>query len=392
MMFEQELEERTRKGLLREERIIRSCQGPRATLDHGGEVVVLCSNNYLGLAEHPVLREAAHEALERYGLGTGASRLVSGTTALHEELERRIALFKGTDAAILFNSGYAANTGVIPALAGEGDVIFSDGLNHASIIDGCRLSRARTVVYRHCDTGHLDALLREHQGARRKFIVSDGVFSMDGDIVPLPDLVMLAERHEALLMIDDAHAIGVLGCSGRGTVEHFGLAGKVPIQMGTLGKALGSFGAYVAGDRGLISYLRNMARSYVFSTSLPPSLCAASIAALGVVDSEAWRRDRLWMNRTSLVEGLAAMGIVPEGSATPIVPVVVGSAGQAVRAAGRLLQEGIFAPAIRPPSVPEGSSRIRMTVMATHTEEDLDQALSALRALLDEGYLRVRTG
>jgi 7-keto-8-aminopelargonate synthetase-like enzyme len=215
---------------------------------------------------------------------------------------------------------------------------------------------------------------------------------MDGDIAPLPDLVMFAERHDAMLMIDDAHATGVLGRSGRGTVEHFGLNGKVPIQMGTLGKALGSFGAYVAGDRGLISYLRNTARSYVFSTSLPPSACAASISALCLVDSEDWRRERLRVNRKRLIEGLDALDIVSAGSETPIIPVVVGSAEQAVRASARLLQKGIFAPAIRPPSVPEGSSRIRMTVMATHTEVDVDQALSAFRTLRDEGYIHGRAG
>ncbi len=386
-MFEKELEDRERQNLLRAEWAVKSAQGPRVVLAGRGRVVVLCSNNYLGLAEHPALRRAAADAIERYGLGTGASRLVSGTTELHEELERRIALFKGVEAAIAFNTGYAANTGVIPAVAGEGDVILSDALNHASIIDGCRLSRARTVVYRHRDREHLEELLKEHRSARRRLIVSDGVFSMDGDITPLPDLVDLSERHDAMLMIDDAHATGVLGRNGRGTAEHFGMTEKIPLQMGTLGKALGSFGAYVAGDRATISYLRNSARSYMFSTSLPPALCAASIAALDLVDREPWRHARLWQNRWRLADGLAALGLASGGSETPIIPVMVGSAKDASLAAERLLQEGVLAPAIRPPSVPEGSARIRTTVMTTHTDQDIDLALSAFGKLIDEGAL-----
>ncbi len=390
-MFEKDLEERERQDLLRAERILHSEQGPRTVLEGGREVVVLCSNNYLGLAEHPSLRQAAAEALERYGLGTGASRLVSGTTALHRELERRIALFKGTEDAIVFNSGYAANTGVIAAIAGAGDVIFSDSLNHASIIDGCRLSRARTAVFRHRDMQHLEALLEEHSAAaRRRLIVSDGVFSMDGDLAPLPELVRLAERHQAMLMIDDAHAAGVLGRTGKGSAEHFGLSGGIGIQMGTLGKALGSFGAYVAGDRGLIAWLRNTARSYVFSTSLPPVLCAASIAALGLLDREPWRRERLWQNRKRMAEGLAVLGIPSGGSETPIIPVITGSASVAVNASRRLLQEGILAPAIRPPSVPEGQARIRTTVMATHSHEDIDRALAVFRILIEDGILHGR--
>ena len=386
-MFEKELEELERQNLLRAERAVKSAQGPRVVLAGQGKVIVLCSNNYLGLAEHPALRRAAADAIERYGLGTGASRLVSGTTELHEELERRIALFKGAEAAIAFNSGYAANTGVIPAVAGEGDVILSDALNHASIVDGCRLSRARTVVYRHRDSGHLEKLLNEHREARRRIIVSDGVFSMDGDIAPLPDLVALAERHDAILMIDDAHATGVLGANGRGTAEHFGLTGKVPLEVGTFGKACGSFGAYVAGDRGTIAWLRNTARSYLFSTSLPPALCAASIAALELLDREPWRHARLWENRWRLADGLAALGLAPEGSETPIIPVIVGSAKDALLAAQRLLQGGILAPAIRPPSVPEGAARIRTTVMTTHTDQDIDRALAVFSSLIDEGIL-----
>jgi glycine C-acetyltransferase/8-amino-7-oxononanoate synthase len=306
---------------------------------------------------------------------------------LHEGLEQRIAGFKGTEAAILFNSGYAANTGAIPAIAGERDVILSDELNHASIIDGCRLSRARTVVYRHRDPDHLESLLKEHAACRRKLIVTDGVFSMDGDIAPLPDLALLAERYDAMLMVDDAHGTGVLGKRGRGTVEHFGLEGRVQIQMGTLGKALGSYGAYVAGDRGLIAYLLNSSRSYIFSTSLPPAVCAASIAALDIVDHEPWRRDRLWQNRGRLANGLASKGISLGASATPIIPVVLGSAEKTLAAAGELFAAGVIATAIRPPSVPDGSSRIRTTVMATHSDQDVDKALAVFGMLKHQGML-----
>jgi glycine C-acetyltransferase/8-amino-7-oxononanoate synthase len=296
---------------------------------------------------------------------------------IHEELERRIAAFKGTDAAIVFNTGYAANTGVIPAVAGEGDVILSDGLNHASIIDGCRLSRARTEVYRHRDLEHVQSLLKKHHTARRKFIVTDGVFSMDGDIAPLPGLIDLAERYDAIVMVDDAHATGVLGDRGRGTAEYFHLQGRIPVHMGTLGKALGSFGAYIAGDRNLIQYIMNTCRSYLFSTSLPPAVCAASIAALDLVDMEPWRREKLWENRGRLVNGLASRGIEIGASETPILPVITGSADKAMEAAQVLLGQGVFAPAIRPPSVPPGGSRIRATVMASHSAADIDSAVTA---------------
>ena len=385
-MFEQELKDREQQQLLRSLVRIGSPQGPRVRVN-GREVVLLCSNDYLGLAAHQSLAQAAREALDRYGSGSGASRLVSGNMDLHEELERRIARFKGTDAAILFNSGYAANTGVLPALAGDGDVILSDELNHASIIDGCRLSRAKTIVYRHRDPGHLEELLREASACRRRLIVTDGVFSMDGDIAPLPDLVMLAERYDAVLMVDDAHGTGVLGNRGRGTVEHFGLEGRVPVQMGTLGKALGSFGAYIAGDRGLTTYLLNTARSYIFSTSLPPAVCAASMAALEIIDQEPWRRDRLWQNRERFASGLISQGIGTGASATPIIPVAAGGADRALRAAGALFAAGIYAAAIRPPSVPEGGSRIRTTVTAAHSSTDIDQALAAFGELKGRGLL-----
>jgi glycine C-acetyltransferase/8-amino-7-oxononanoate synthase len=384
-MFERNLAQREQQHLLRNLVRLDSAQGPRVTVD-GKPVVLLCSNNYLGIAEHPALKQAACDAMERYGFGSGASRLVSGNTELHEELERRIAAFKLAESAILFNSGYAANTGIIPAVAGEGDLVLSDQLNHASIIDGCRLSRARTEVFRHRDMDHLETLLRSNTTAPRKLIITDGVFSMDGDIAPLPDLVRLAERYNAILMVDDAHATGVLGGHGRGTAEHFGLEGRVHIQMGTLGKALGSFGAYVAGARDIVRYLLNTCRSYLFSTSLPPAVCAASIASLDILEAEPWRREKLWNNRNRLAHGLAALGVSIAPSATPIFPLQVGSSDQALQASQRAFAQGVFAAAIRPPTVPNGSARLRATVMATHSDEDIAQAVGIFRMLKEEGY------
>lgn len=353
----------------------------------GREVILLCSNDYLGLSSHPALREAAARAMERYGFGSGASRLISGTSPLHIELEERIAAFKGTEAALVFNSGYAANTGAIPAIASDGDAIFSDSLNHASIIDGCRLSRARVHVYRHRDLDHLEGLLKEAVHARRRLIVTDSVFSMDGDIAPLPGLAELAERYDAILMVDDAHATGILGRSGRGSVEHFGLEGKVHVQMGTLGKAFGSFGAYIAGDKGLIRYLLNSSRSFVFSTALPPAVCAASIAAMEIVSMEPGRLNRLWRMRERFARGLSSIGIDVSDSETPIVPVMIGDSGRALEAARELLSFGIYAPAIRPPSVPDGKARIRTSLSAGHTEAEIDMALEAFYRLKKKGYL-----
>jgi 8-amino-7-oxononanoate synthase len=384
-MFELDLAQKEQQHLLRALVRLNSAQGPRVTVD-GKRVVLLCSNNYLGLAEHPALKNAACDAMERYGFGSGASRLVSGNTELHEELEHRIAAFKGAESAIIFNSGYAANTGVIPAVAGDGDLVLSDSLNHASIIDGCRLSKAKTEVYRHRDMDHLETLLRSNSTVRRKLIVTDGIFSMDGDIAPLPDLVRLAERYHAILMVDDAHATGVLGERGRGTAEHFGLEGRVHIQMGTLGKALGSFGAYVAGARDIVRYLLNTSRSYMFSTSLPPAVCAASIASLNVLEAEPWRRNKLWDNRSRLARGLTSLDIIIAPSTTPIFPLLVGSSNTALQASQEAFAQGIFVTAIRPPTVPDGSARLRATVMATHSDADIDQAVRIFASLKDKGY------
>ncbi len=384
-MFEHELSELKRKNLLRHLRLTEPSGGVRAVVD-GREVILMCSNDYLGLAGRPALREAACAATACYGFGSGASRLISGTTRLHVELEKRIAEFKGAESAVLFNSGYAANTGIIPAVASDGDVILSDSLNHASIVDGCRLSRAKTLVYRHGGADHVEALLKENVAARRRLIVTDGVFSMDGDLAPLPGLVALAEKYNAILMVDDAHGTGVLGKSGRGTVQHFGLDGRVQIQMGTLGKAFGSFGAYAAGDRGLIQHLINTSRSFMFSTSLPPAVCAASLAAIDIVQKEPGLRERLWKNRDRFVKGLLSCGIGAGASETPIMPVITGSSEKALKASEEIFELGIFAPAIRPPTVPDGSARIRVTVTAAHSDEDIDKALEVFGSIKRKGY------
>ncbi|HSQ78645.1 MAG TPA: 8-amino-7-oxononanoate synthase [Nitrospirota bacterium] len=385
-MFKQELLQLEKQHLLRRLTIVESCSGPYITLN-GKRLLLLCSNDYLGLAGHPALREAASAAMEWYGFGSGASRLVSGTSVLHQELEQKISRFKGTEAALAFNSGYAANTGIIPAIAGEGDVILSDSLNHASIIDGCRLSKAEVKVYRHRDVAHVEDLLKKSFSAHRMLIVTDGVFSMDGDIAPLPELASLAEQYGSLLMVDDAHATGVLGNTGRGTTEHFGLADRVPVQIGTLGKALGSFGAFAAGGRTLIEYLANRSRSFIFSTALPPMVCAASMAALDIVDREPERRENLRENRERFVQGLLSLGIPIADSETPIVPIMIGDSEKALLVGEKLLEYGIYAAAIRHPTVPEGSARIRTTVMATHTAEDIDNALGIFDRLKREGYL-----
>ncbi len=386
IMFENELFQLEQNHLLRSLTPIESCPGPHVTIN-GKDTLLLCSNDYLGLAAHPALCKAASEAIKQYGFGSGSSRLVSGSSVLHHELERRLARFKDTEAALVFNSGYAANTGIIQAIARDGDIILSDSLNHASIVDGCRLSKATVFIYRHNDVNHAEELLRKHHASGRKLIVTDGVFSMDGDIAPLPDLVQLAERYDALLMVDDAHATGVLGKTGKGSVEHFNLAGRVHIQIGTLSKALGSFGAYVAGNRDLIEFLINRARSLIYSTALPPSVCAASTAALHLIECESVHRERLWKNRNKFVAGLRKLDIDTGTSETPIVPLIIGDSEKTAEAAGKLFKYGVYASAIRPPTVPEGTARIRATLMATHSDQDIDMALNQVRRLKQEGHL-----
>lgn len=379
--FADELDALRAEGLYRSMRVIKGAQRSRVELD-GREVLLLCSNNYLGLADHPALKRAAVEGAA-FGTGSGASRLVSGTMELHDRLEARIACFKGTERALLFNSGYAANTGIISALVGRGDAIFSDRLNHASIVDGAQLSRARFFRYPHRDMDALARMLEEKGGKGRRLIVTDGVFSMDGDIAPLEKLVRLARRHDALLMVDDAHGSGVLGSSGRGSAELCGVLDGIDIHMGTLGKGFGSFGAYAAASAEICDYLVNKARSFIFSTSLPPAVLAASIAAIDLVDSPegAQLRGRLAANVTLFKQRLTASGFQTMGSETQIVPIFVGPAPATMEFSRQLLEQGLFVQGIRPPTVPAGSCRLRCTIMATHTEEELVQAVDGITSV-----------
>ncbi len=366
------LEELRDRGLHRRLRLVGGPQGPRVTLD-GKQVLLLCSNDYLGLANHPKVRGAAAEAAMRWGAGAGASRLISGNMQPHSRLEKRLAAFKGYESALLFGSGYLANTGTIAALAKDGEVVFSDELNHASIIDGCRLSRAETFVYRHGDVEHLAWGLRG-AGGRAALIVTDGVFSMDGDVAPLSELSALAKAHGCRLMVDEAHATGAIGPGGRGSVAAAGLSGEVDVVMGTLGKALGSYGAYVCADRETTDYLLNTARSFVFSTALPPSVAAAGLAALELLESQPERVERLSANAATLRGALSDEGLEVGATKTQIVPLPVGDAGLAMDLCERILERGVFAQGIRPPTVPEDSSRLRFTVMATHRREELEHA------------------
>ncbi|HEX3609796.1 MAG TPA: 8-amino-7-oxononanoate synthase [Solirubrobacterales bacterium] len=366
------LEELRDRGLHRRLRLISGPQGPRVTLD-GEQALLLCSNDYLGLANHPRVRGAAAEAAMHWGAGAGASRLISGNMQPHTRLEKRLASFKGYESALLFGSGYLANTGTIAALTGKGEVIFSDQLNHASIIDGCRLSRAKTFVYRHGDLDHLAWGLRA-AGERGALIVTDGVFSMDGDVAPLAGLLDLAKRHGCRLLVDEAHATGALGPGGRGSVAAAGLSGEVDVVVGTLGKALGSYGAYICAGGELTEYLLNTARSFIFSTAPPPPAAAAGLAALELLESQPQRVERLTGNAATLRAALRAEGLAIGCQRTQIVPVEVGDARLTMDLCERLLERGVFAQGIRPPTVPEGSSRLRFTVMSTHRGAELEQA------------------
>ena len=379
------LDELSELGLYRRMRLVSGPQGPRVVLD-GKPVLLLCSNNYLGLADHPRLREAAAEAAMRWGVGAGASRLVSGTMTVHRRLEERLAAFKGTDTSLLFGSGYLANIGVISALAGEGQTVFSDELNHASIIDGCRLSRADTSVYRHGDVEHLQWCIEQAPG-RGGVIVTDSVFSMDGDVAPLADLVDLARQHGLRIVVDEAHGTGALGPGGRGAVADAGLEGEVDVVVGTLGKALGAYGAFAACDAQMARYLTNTARSLIFSTALPPPVAAAALAALELLGEQPARVDKLQANAGILRDALAREGFDVAGSTTQIVPLIIGDASTAMRICEAALEGGVFAQAIRPPTVPEGTSRLRLAVMASHTKGELREAARVLgRAALQAGF------
>jgi 8-amino-7-oxononanoate synthase len=377
--FRDDIERIRAAGLYRE---LRPTQGPVDTWVEiaGRSALLLCSNNYLGLANHPALAEAAARAARAHGVGAGASRLVSGSMDIHHALEARLARLKGAEAALLFPSGYQANIGAVCSLVGKGDAVFSDQLNHASIIDGCRLSGAAIQVYPHRDVAALATLI-ESVRARRRLIVTDSVFSMDGDHAPLRELRQLAASHDAMVMVDEAHATGVFGPSGGGLVEALGVHDGVTLQVGTLGKALGCAGAFVAGRRGVVELLVNRARTFIFTTALAPPVVAAADAALDVVEREPERRARVLELAASLRARLEALGFeVPPGEG-PIIPVIAGESGRAMAWSRALLERGVFVQAIRPPTVPAGTARLRVAVMATHTERDLAHAVEAFAAL-----------
>ena len=360
---------------------LRELQGPcePVSIYDGKEVINLASNNYLGLANHPKLKEAAIAAIQKFGAGTGAVRTISGTLDMHMELERRIAAFKHVEACVVFQSGFTANAGTVSAVLGKDDHIISDELNHASIIDGCRLSRAKIHVFPHADVAVAGEKLAALEGVPgRKLLITDGVFSMDGDIGPLPALCALAEKYGAIMMVDDAHSSGVLGRNGRGTVDHFGLHGHVDIQVGTLSKAVGVLGGYVCGTRDFIEYLYHRARPFLFSTSHPPAVTAACLAAFDLLESEPERIDALWANTRYFKEELARLGFDTGRSETPITPIFVGEAAAAHAFSKALFAEGLFATGIGFPTVPQGKARIRTIVTATHTREQLDRALEIL--------------
>ena len=374
-----ELARLNQAGLSRSLRSVMTAPTGRTLLD-GREVILLGSNNYLGLSVHPIVVEAAAAAVQKYGTGASASRLMSGNCHLYTELEAKIAEAKGTEAALVFGSGYLANIGTIPVLAGESDLILSDALNHASIIDGCRLSQATKQIYRHCDVEHLESLLVQSMKFRHRLIVTDGVFSMDGDIAPLPEICGLAERYDATVMVDDAHSFGVLGETGGGTIEHFGLENRDVIQMGTLSKAIGGLGGYVAGSTALIGFLMNRARGFIFTTGLPPATLAGASAAIDVIRSDPELRQRLSSNVLLLKNALLERGFQLLPSQTQILPLILGTVEVASRFAEALLSHGVYAPAIRPPTVPEGTSRLRISVIASHTTKDLETAVKAFEA------------
>jgi glycine C-acetyltransferase/8-amino-7-oxononanoate synthase len=372
-----ELERIEKSGLYRELNIVEGVQGTHLEIK-GKTYLSFCSNNYLGLANNPLVIKAVKDAVEKYGWGTGASRLVSGNMRMHEALEDEISRFKGKEASIVFPTGYMANLGTISSLVSKGDLAICDKLNHASIIDGCRLSGADFRVYPHCDMEKLENILKKSTKYPRKLIVTDTVFSMDGDIAPLPDIVRIAHKYKAMVMVDEAHGTGVFGTKGRGVVEHFNLSKKISIVIGTLSKAVGSLGGYVSGDADLINFLRNKARPFMYTTALPPAVCAASIAGIKLIQKDPSLRTSLWNNVRYLKKelGLLNLNVIP--SESPIIPILIGDAKKAVDVSKFLYKKGILILAIRPPTVPAKSSRLRMTVMSTHTKKDLEKLLDVL--------------
>jgi glycine C-acetyltransferase len=371
-----ELDALRQQGLYRTLRILEDRQQATSRFD-GRQVVNLSSNNYLGLTTHPKLIERAIEATRRFGVGSGSVRTIAGTMAIHMELEARLAAFKKTEAVVVFQSGFAANAGTVAAILTRDDVIISDELNHASIIDGCRLSRAAIKVFPHKDAAGARRILQDLPAGQRKLLITDGVFSMDGDLGVLPELCALAEEFGCIMMVDDAHASGVFGANGRGTVDHFGMHGRVDIQVGTLSKAVGALGGYVAGSRALIEFLYHRARPFLFSTSHPPSVAATCLAALDILEEEPEIIERLWDNTRFFKNGLVSLGFDTGASESPITPVIAGDGSLAMKLSDRLFEEGVFAQGLAFPTVPRGKARVRTIVTAAHTREELQVALDA---------------
>jgi 8-amino-7-oxononanoate synthase len=374
------LRELEQSGLTRRRRLVEGPQGPHLRID-GSSVLAFCSNDYLGLAGHPALAEAARRALDEFGVGASASGLISGHTHVHEALEQRLARFVRLPRALHFSTGYMANLGVLPALVGPGDVIFSDRLNHASLIDAARLSRADVVIYSHADTEALDRQLRQYPH-RSKLVATDAVFSMDGDLAPLPQLLELCQQHDAWLVVDDAHGFGVLGEAGSGSLTHWGLSSERIVYMGTLGKAAGVFGAFAAADADVVEWILQRARTYMFTTASPPMLAAALLAALDLIESESWRQRHLKVLIERLSAGLSALPWRLLPSQTAIQPLIIGDNLQAVSLMESLRRNQIWVPAIRPPTVPPGTARLRISLSAAHREQDVDRLLASLRALI----------
>ncbi len=374
--LDESLNDLRRQGLYRALRVLDGEQAARTSVDHR-QVVNLSSNNYLGLTTHPALKARALEALNAFGVGTGSVRTIAGTMAIHLELERRLAVFKHTEAAVVFQSGFTANAGTVSSLLGREDVIVSDELNHASIIDGARLSRATIKVFPHRNVSAAREIVAALPREQRKLLITDGVFSMDGDLGPLPELCDLADEFGCIMMVDDAHASGVFGRNGRGTVDHFGMHGRVDVQVGTLSKALGALGGYVAGPKSLIEFLYHRARPFLFSTSHPPSVAATCIAALDVLETEPQWMERLWANTRFFKGGLEALGFNIGISESPITPVIVGDGARAMTLSDKLFDSGVFAQGIGFPTVPQGRARVRTIVTATHTQDELQFALDA---------------
>jgi 8-amino-7-oxononanoate synthase len=377
-MFKENLQTLAKQHLLRELSLIDSPSAPVISVE-GREFLLFASNNYLGLANHPQVKFAAMKAIETFGIGAGASRLISGTLTPHHTLERDLARWKSTEASLTFSSGYATNIGVIPCLAKADSLILADRLCHASLIDGCRLSRATLRVFHHNDLDHLKQLLSNRPSPTSTLIITEGVFSMDGDLAPLPEIARLAEEFEATLLVDDAHGTGVMGSNGRGTVEHFGVDPASILHMGTLSKAIGASGGFVAGPKDFVAYLINTSRSFIYTTAPPPAMAAAASTALAIIQQEPQRRTKLWRNREFLHNGLVDMGFQLTNTQSPILPIIVKDPELGLQMSHRLREEGVWIPAIRPPTVPKGTSRLRVTVTADHSIEQIEIALRALQ-------------